>query len=111
MSLMRCRSCSARFAVGLLRCPQCQQVSELYAVPEHVAAAEEENMPKITLGDGASNALGGEDSVTDEVQAVDEVVDEPEREAPAGGAEAGAEPAKEAAPAPKARKKAPPAKS
>lgn len=55
MALMSCRSCSTRFAVGLLRCPQCNAVSELYAVPDYVADAEEENMPKITIA-GASNA-------------------------------------------------------
>jgi len=58
MAWMVCRNCSARFAVGLLRCPQCRAVSELFAVPDYVADAEEENMPKITVGGGASNALG-----------------------------------------------------
>lgn len=123
MSLMRCRSCSTRFAVGLLRCPQCQQVSELYAVPEHVAAAEEENMPKITVGGGASNAAEG--TVADEVPVPDEaqVPAEPAAETveaveeePAGTTEPepAVEPeaaAVEAAPAPKTRKKASPAAS
>lgn len=123
MSLMRCRSCSTRFAVGLLRCPQCQQVSELYAVPEHVAAAEEENMPKITVGGGASNAA--EEAAADEVQVSDEAqvaadtaaeVVEAGEEEPAGEAEREpvAEPeavAAEATPAPKTRKKASPAAS
>lgn len=60
MSLMRCRSCLAKFAVGLLRCPQCQKVSELFARPEH-EAEQEENMPKITVGGGASNAAAEQD--------------------------------------------------
>jgi hypothetical protein len=63
MSLMRCRSCSTRFAVGLLRCPQCQVVSELYARPEHEAEQEEAEMPKITVGGGASNALADTEEV------------------------------------------------
>lgn len=124
MSLMRCRGCTTKFAVGLLRCPQCHEVSELYAVPEHVAAAEEENMPKITVGDGASNALADEDSVADETQAADAVEDgaaedefaakEPadQQEGSADETEAAPEPAaKEAATAPKTRKKASSAKS
>jgi len=124
MSLMRCRGCSTKYAVGLLRCPHCGELSELYAVPEHEAAAEEETMPKITVGGGASNALEGEDPGADEAQAPDAPVeesagDEPvkeaaaaEQEESAGEAEAEPEPStKEAAPAPKARKKAPPAKS
>jgi len=73
MSLMRCRGCSTRFAVGLLRCPQCQAVSEIYARPEHEADAEEENMPKITVGGGASNALADTEEVANEVVA-DEVM-------------------------------------
>lgn len=57
MAWMQCRSCSAKFAVGLLRCPQCHAVSELYAAREEVIEAEKEaSMPKITVGGGASNA-------------------------------------------------------
>lgn len=121
MSLMRCRSCTCRFAVGLLRCPQCQQVSELYAQPEHEAEAEEENMPKITVGGGASNALGaaedaGAEQPAFEIETAEESVAdgaedptvEPVQETAA--IEADATPAaKEAAPAPKTRKKATPA--
>lgn len=59
MAWMACRSCSTKFAVGLLRCPQCQAVSELFAVPEEVVEAEQEaDMPKISVGGGPSNALG-----------------------------------------------------
>lgn len=123
MSLMRCRNCTTRFAVGLLRCPHCGERSELYAVPEHEAATEEENMPKITVGGGASNALEGEGPGADEVQEPDATVEDAgdetaqddaadEQEESADEAEVEAEPAsKEAAPAPKARKKASPAKS
>lgn len=53
MAWMRCRSCSALFAIGLLRCPQCGAISELYARPDW---EDEETMPKITIA-GASNAL------------------------------------------------------
>lgn len=57
MAWMQCRSCSAKFAVGLLRCPQCSAMSELYAAPEEVIEAEKETaMPKITIA-GVSNAL------------------------------------------------------
>lgn len=59
MAWMHCRSCSTKFAVGLLRCPQCQAVSELFAVPEEVVEAEQEaDMPKISVEGGPSNALG-----------------------------------------------------
>lgn len=58
MALMVCRSCTTRFAVGLLRCPHCGALSELYAVPDYIADAEEENMPKISVEGGPSNALG-----------------------------------------------------
>lgn len=59
MAWMACRSCSTRYAVGLLRCPQCQAVSELFAVPEEVFDAEQEgSVPKITVADGPSNSLG-----------------------------------------------------
>lgn len=59
MALMQCRSCSTKFAVGLLRCPQCGAMSELYAAPEEVIEAEQEaNMPKISVEGGPSNALG-----------------------------------------------------
>lgn len=59
MAWMQCRSCSAKFAVGLLRCPQCQELSELFAAPEEVIEAEQEaNMPKISVEGGPSNALG-----------------------------------------------------
>lgn len=110
MSLMRCRGCSTKHAVGLLRCPQCQELSELYAVPEHVAADEEDNMPKITVGGGASNALGGEEPTADAVEAPEAVADEPIQEEAEGEAEA-APAAEEAAAAPKTRKKAASAKS
>lgn len=60
MALMQCRSCSAKYAVGLLRCPQCGAVSELYAAPEEVIEAEQQeaNVPKISVEGGPSNALG-----------------------------------------------------
>jgi len=59
MAWMQCRSCRAKFAVGLLRCPQCNAMSELYAVPEEVIEAEQEaNVPKISVEGGPSNALG-----------------------------------------------------
>lgn len=62
MAWMACRSCSAKFAVGLLRCPQCGAVSELFAVPEEVVEAEQEaEMPKISVHGGPSSALGAAD--------------------------------------------------
>lgn len=85
MAWMYCRSCSALFAVGLLRCPQCQAVSELYAAPEEVVEAEQEQeaeMPKIGVGAGPSNALGGDaetpDPVTQVTESSDAEVTEPE---------------------------------
>jgi hypothetical protein len=67
MSLMRCRGCSTRFAVGLLRCPQCQAMSELYARPDHEVEQEEAEMPKITVGAGASNALADTEEVAEPI--------------------------------------------
>lgn len=108
MSLMACRSCSTRFAVGLLRCPQCQAVSEIYSRPGHEADAEEENMPKITLGGGASNALADTETVTDVAAAdADEVAVTETEPAVADGAGAGDVPPEvEAPPAKPARKTA-----
>lgn len=108
MSLMACRSCSTRFAVGLLRCPQCQAVSEIYARPSHEADAEEENMPKITVGGGASNALADTETVTDVAAAdMDEtVVTEPEPAAPDSAGTEDVPPEAEAPPAKPARKTA-----
>jgi len=58
MAWMQCRGCLTKFAVGLLRCPQCGKVSELFAAPEEVIEAEQEaNMPKISVAGGPSNAL------------------------------------------------------
>jgi hypothetical protein len=62
MAWMACRGCSTKFAVGLLRCPQCGAVSELFAVPEEVVEAEQEaDMPKISVHGGPSSALGAAD--------------------------------------------------
>lgn len=59
MAWMQCRKCLAKFAVGLLRCPQCEAISELYAVPEETIEAEQEaQVPKISVEGGPSNALG-----------------------------------------------------
>lgn len=70
MAWMQCRGCSAKFAVGLLRCPQCNAMSELYAVPEEVIEAEQEaNVPKISVEGGPSNALG--QPLEEEVSATD----------------------------------------
>lgn len=108
MSLMACRSCSTRFAVGLLRCPQCQAVSEIYARPGHEADAEEENMPKITVGGGASNALADTETVPDVAAAgADEtVVTETEPVVSDGASVEDVPPESETAPAKPARKTA-----
>jgi len=130
MAWMHCRSCSAKFAVGLLRCPQCGAVSELFAAPEEVVEAEQEaQMPKISAAAGPSNALGetAESTVVDaeQEQAPAEVAaptgqepelaveSEPEDagEATPEAAETKPEPAAPAAPKKRAAKKtaAPPA--
>ncbi len=46
-----CTGCKTRFALGLLRCPRCQQVS-----PQYAANVKEMYMPKITVTAGPSNA-------------------------------------------------------
>lgn len=106
MSLMRCRGCSTRFAVGLLRCPQCQAISEIYARPEHEANAEEENMPKITVGGGASNALADTEEVADEVVTDEVPAPEPETAGPDDGNSEDAAPEAETALTKPARKTA-----
>lgn len=114
MSLMQCRSCPAKYVVGLLRCPRCNQVSELY-VARCAGEPKEENMPKISATGGASNAG---DPEPDEMPVDVPVVADPEPAAepqeavvPDGPAVATeAEPVPTPAAAPKARKKvAPPA--
>lgn len=49
MALEVCPGCTCRFAVGLLRCPQCGAVAPLFA-----KLAKEEPMPRITVHGGAS---------------------------------------------------------
>lgn len=96
MAWMRCRSCTTLFAIGLLRCPQCQAMSELYARPDY-EDEQEEQMPKATVA-GASNALEEREPgyvAPDEAEAPtgpDEVEAEAESEA-----EPESEPAEEAA--------------
>lgn len=93
MAWMVCRSCSTKFAVGLLRCPQCQAVSELFAVPEEVFEAEQEaDMPKISVGGGPSNALGEPvESETGAAAETDSPTEVPESTAPAEPETSGAE--------------------
>ena len=120
MAWMACRSCSTKFAVGLLRCPQCQAVSELFAVPEEVVEAEQEaDMPKISVGGGPSNALGEPaEPEVDATTETDSPTEAPESTAPAaevesetsdGASDATGEVAgdggEEAAPAPKPARK------
>lgn len=87
MAWMRCRSCSTLFAVGLLRCPHCQAMSELYARPDY-EDEQEEQMPKATVA-GASNALEEREPgyvAPDEAEAPaepDEVEAQPEQESKA----------------------------
>lgn len=102
MALMQCRSCSAKFAVGLLRCPQCNAISELYAVPDEVIEAEQEaNVPKISVEGGPSNALGQPlETETPAAEAVEPSV-APETEAAmsdatSGASDGGAEPEEDA---------------
>jgi hypothetical protein len=96
MAWMQCRSCTAKFAVGLLWCPQCNAMSELYAVPEEVIEAEQEaNVPKISVANGPSNALG--EPLEEEVPAAEPAETsehlEPETsDATSGALDEGAEP-------------------
>lgn len=47
-----CTRCQTRFALGLLQCPRCKQVSPQYAAN----VKEEEQVPRITVAGGPSNA-------------------------------------------------------
>lgn len=47
-----CTGCLTRFALGLLCCPRCKQVSPQYAAN----VKKEEPMPRITVAGGPSNA-------------------------------------------------------
>jgi hypothetical protein len=49
---MYCLKCSAKYAVGLFRCPQCQSVSELFAKDSE----PEVTVPKVSVSGGSSNA-------------------------------------------------------
>jgi hypothetical protein len=53
VSIELCPGCGCRFAVGLLRCPQCQAIAPLFA--ERVKE-EEGTVPRITVAGGPSNA-------------------------------------------------------
>lgn len=53
MSIEVCPSCTCRFAVGLLRCPQCGTDAPLFA---DRITTQEEPMPRITVAAGPSNA-------------------------------------------------------
>jgi hypothetical protein len=53
MSIEVCPRCTCRFAVGLLRCPQCGEVAPLFA---DRTTTEEDQMPRITVGAGPTNA-------------------------------------------------------
>jgi hypothetical protein len=48
-----CTGCKTRFALGLLRCPRCKQVSPQYAA---AVKKKEKGMPRITVAGGPSNA-------------------------------------------------------
>lgn len=113
MAWMACRSCLTRFAVGLLRCPQCSAVSELYAVPEEVVEAEQEAaVPKISVEGGPSNALG--QPLEDEAAPADEIVHDESpavAEEPEPGVESTAEPEPEREPETAAEPKAEPESS
>lgn len=83
MAWMACRSCLTKFAVGLLRCPQCGAVSELFAVPEEVVEAEQEaDMPKISVHGGPSSALGAADEPEADAAPEAPGVAEPEPDVP-----------------------------
>jgi hypothetical protein len=50
MALETCPKCTTRFAVGLLRCPQCQTTA-----PQFADRMKEDTMPRITVAGGPSN--------------------------------------------------------
>ena len=51
MALETCPKCTCRFAVGLLRCPQCQATAPAFAD----RMKEDTDMPRITVAGGPSN--------------------------------------------------------
>jgi hypothetical protein len=58
VALWQCAECTAKYAVGLLRCPQCGstvRVNEAAQPPE-----EDTGMAKVTVHGGASNAVADE---------------------------------------------------
>jgi hypothetical protein len=63
MALWECAECTAKYSVGAPKCPQC---GSTIRVNDLVAPEEEEDMAKVTVHGGASNAAadeieGGED--------------------------------------------------
>lgn len=52
MALEVCTECTCRFAVGLLRCPQCEAPAPTFAD----RMKEDDSMPRITVAGGPSNA-------------------------------------------------------
>lgn len=71
MSLMQCRGCPAKFVVGLLRCPRCGQMSELFAPPD-----QGDDVPKISVHGGPSSADGAvkPEPAAEQAEAVEPVV-------------------------------------
>lgn len=66
MSLMVCRSCTAKFAVGLRMCPQC-------TAEDAYEEGTEDDMPKTTVHGGGT--IEGTDGVTRQVLADGRVAD------------------------------------
>jgi hypothetical protein len=63
MALWECGECTTRYAVGAPKCPQC---GSTVRVNENTQPPEEDEMAKITVHGGATNAAFQEDPGTGE---------------------------------------------
>ncbi|MEV7389621.1 SAP domain-containing protein [Streptomyces sp. NPDC091215] len=73
--LETCPDCTARFAVGLLRCPHCQAPAPLFAD----RMEEDDTVPRITVAGGPSNAdaLPGEPGYIEPAEPAEDPTDAP----------------------------------
>jgi hypothetical protein len=66
MATWECAECTAKYAVGAPKCPQC---GSTIRVNDLVAPEEEEDMAKITVHGGATNAAADEPEAGEDVSA------------------------------------------
>jgi predicted ATP-dependent serine protease len=67
MGLWECAECTAKYAVGLPKCPQCESTVRVNEATQ--PAEEDTDMAKVTVHGGASNAAADEPEEGEDVSA------------------------------------------